>query len=338
MDLLERYLQAVKFWLPKAQKQDIIAELSEDIRSEIEEKESTLGRGLNEAELSDLLKKRGRPVFVANRYLPQEQLIGPVLFPIYRLVLKIVLACYLVPAVLVWIILMVFNSGYRAAHANVLETLGSIWSTLWFSAFVAAAAITLVFAILERVQFRSRLEDWNPRSLPAVRKNANLIPRFGSIVEIAANTFLVVWLTTYNMSSTTIFNFANFQVFLSPAWRYVFWGFLLLALVNIALAAANLARPYWSASRATIRLLSDVGGSVIFASLFKIHILTGFAATDVSPERAAEITSAINFWTGKMFAAAVVFGVIILCIDAFRIFRVKWCASPAPKSTSTVIA
>jgi hypothetical protein len=33
MQLLERYLQAVKFWLPKEQKEDIIAELSEDIRS-----------------------------------------------------------------------------------------------------------------------------------------------------------------------------------------------------------------------------------------------------------------------------------------------------------------
>ncbi|PYT25011.1 MAG: hypothetical protein DMG57_26720 [Acidobacteria bacterium] len=42
MALLDRYLQAVKFWLPKAQKQDIIAELSEDIRSQIDEKEIEL--------------------------------------------------------------------------------------------------------------------------------------------------------------------------------------------------------------------------------------------------------------------------------------------------------
>lgn len=29
MELLDRYLQAVKFWLPKKQQQDIIAELSD---------------------------------------------------------------------------------------------------------------------------------------------------------------------------------------------------------------------------------------------------------------------------------------------------------------------
>ena len=31
MELVDRYLQAVKFWLPRKEKDDIIAELSEDI-------------------------------------------------------------------------------------------------------------------------------------------------------------------------------------------------------------------------------------------------------------------------------------------------------------------
>jgi len=84
MDLLDRYLQAVKFWLPKVQRDDIVAELSEDIRSHIEEKETELGRKLNEVEVGTILKGRGRPVLVANRYLAQEHLIGPAFFPIYR--------------------------------------------------------------------------------------------------------------------------------------------------------------------------------------------------------------------------------------------------------------
>src|SRR5580765_2799234 len=90
MDLLDRYLQAVGFWLPASQQQDIIAELSEDLHSQIEEKETELGRSLNETEIEDILKRRGRPLLVANRYLPQRSLIGPVLFPIYWFVLKLV--------------------------------------------------------------------------------------------------------------------------------------------------------------------------------------------------------------------------------------------------------
>jgi hypothetical protein len=116
MELVDRYLQAVKFWLPKTRRQDIIAELAEDIRSQIEEKEAELGRALNEDESSALLKRRGRPFSVAERYLPQRSLIGPGLFPIYALSLKIVGLAYLIPWLLVWLFLVVFVPSYRSAH------------------------------------------------------------------------------------------------------------------------------------------------------------------------------------------------------------------------------
>ena len=39
-DLIDRYLQAVRFWLPKSHRQeDLLAEFGEDLRSQIEEKE-----------------------------------------------------------------------------------------------------------------------------------------------------------------------------------------------------------------------------------------------------------------------------------------------------------
>lgn len=81
MDLVDRYLQAVQFWLPKDQKKDIIAELSEDLHAQIEEQESSLGRPLNKEEVEDLLRRRGAPLLVASKYLPQQSLIGPVFFP-----------------------------------------------------------------------------------------------------------------------------------------------------------------------------------------------------------------------------------------------------------------
>src|SRR5947209_1913365 len=171
MELLDRYLQAVKFWLPKAQKQDIIAELSEDIRSQIEEKEAELGK-LNAAEVAGILKQLGRPVIVANRYSPQQYLIGPLLFPIYRFVLKLVALFYLVPWVLVWIGLMTFDPGYRTKHSggSLIGVLASLWGPLWLTAFFVFGAVTIVFAVLERAQAKSRfLEEWDPRKLPPVR-------------------------------------------------------------------------------------------------------------------------------------------------------------------------
>ncbi|MGC1646345.1 MAG: hypothetical protein WA741_10990 [Candidatus Sulfotelmatobacter sp.] len=167
-ELIERYLQAVAFWLSKGQQQDIIAELSEDLHSQIEEKETEFGRSLNDTEIEAVLKQRGRPVLVANRYLPQWNLIGPVLFPIYWFVIKVVALCYLVPWVLVWIGMMSFSSSYRAEHTSAgwFGAIGSAWSAWWFTAVVALGTVTLVFAVLEQVQAKSRLlENWNPRKL-----------------------------------------------------------------------------------------------------------------------------------------------------------------------------
>ena len=41
-DLIDRYLHAVKFWLPKAQQADIVAEIGEDLQSLVEEREAAL--------------------------------------------------------------------------------------------------------------------------------------------------------------------------------------------------------------------------------------------------------------------------------------------------------
>src|SRR5450432_2154021 len=129
MELIDRYLQAVKFWLPKNQKQDIIAELSEDLRSQVEDREAELGRKLNESEVGEMLKQRGRPVLVANQFRPQQNLIGPVLFPTYVFVLKIVAAFYLLPWILVWIALRVFGALHPGQ--SVITTIGSFWTSFW---------------------------------------------------------------------------------------------------------------------------------------------------------------------------------------------------------------
>jgi hypothetical protein len=337
MQLLERYLQAVKFWLPKEQCEDLIAELSEDIRSQIEEKESELGRNLNELELESILKQRGRPILVANRYLPQEHLIGPALFPIYRLVLKIVMLCYLVPWTLTWLALLIFNSGYAAKFAGQswVESLGSLWASLWGTAFLAVGTVTLVFAILERVQLKSHfLEEWNPRKLPPVN-NPNLIPRFNSILELAANLIFCVWWTAH-MSSEVMLNQVNLRISLAPAWRHFFWGFLFLAFVNIGLAVVGLARPYWTAPRASIRLVSDIAGSVLFCWLLKANLLVEIAGANILPLKAAQLTGAINFWMTRMFPLAVLLGVVIALVNVFRIVRVSAPRSHIPGETAAM--
>ena len=88
MDMLDRYLQAVRFFLPARQQDDIVRELSENLISQMEDREEELGHPLDEAEQAAILRQHGHPMVVAGRYRSQQQLIGPVFFPLYLFVLK----------------------------------------------------------------------------------------------------------------------------------------------------------------------------------------------------------------------------------------------------------
>ena len=68
MDLIERYLHAVKTHLPQAQQDDVVAELREDLQSRIEERQAELGRALTEDEVVGVLRQLGPPSHLASAY------------------------------------------------------------------------------------------------------------------------------------------------------------------------------------------------------------------------------------------------------------------------------
>jgi hypothetical protein len=335
MELLDRYLQAVKFWLPKEQKQDIIAELSEDIQSQIDDNQSVLGRELTQAELGAILKQLGRPVLVANRYLPQQYLIGPVLFPIYKYVLKVAALIYLVPWVMTWIGLMIFDEGYRGRYfgGNWMATLGSFWSSFWSIAFLSVGIITLVFVALERVNAKSGfLEDWDPNKLPPVR-DPNQIPRSASIIEIVMNFVFCSWWLR-EMWSPIVFDQPGVRLTLSPLWRYFFWGFLLLSLANMAASAVNLARPYWTRWRAGTRLVLDGIGSALFFWLCRSNIVVALSIQNVAPEKTLHFLNVVNMWISRGAFWVVAVGVVIAAFDVYRIIRVQ----PTNRQITRIVA
>jgi hypothetical protein len=100
MDLIDRYLVAVRRQLPLDMQDDIVQELSDSLRSEAEEHERVTGRPPSEDEQAALLKKRGHPWLMASRYLPQQQLIGPELYPYYRKALAFMIFWVVLPIVL----------------------------------------------------------------------------------------------------------------------------------------------------------------------------------------------------------------------------------------------
>ena len=107
MQLLDRYLTAIKFWLPKAQRDDIAAELGANLQAGIDDRAAELGRPLTEAEIAATLKQHGPPILIASRYRQEHrtvtfgrQLIGPIVFPFYWLAFKVTLVLLLITGVI----------------------------------------------------------------------------------------------------------------------------------------------------------------------------------------------------------------------------------------------
>ncbi len=103
----------------------------------------------------------------------------------------------------------------------------------------------------------------------------------------------------------------------------MFWSFLALAVANIALAAVNVFRPYWTTTRASLRLLFDGVGGGLFCWLLKAQPLVAISAPSLSAPKAAILTSVINLLMARIFPWAIVVTLVIVCFDAYRIFRLR---------------
>jgi hypothetical protein len=317
MDLLSRYLQAVGTYLPKSQQDDILKELGENLRSQMEDKEAELGRPLNEDEVAAILKKHGHPMFVAAHYRQTRHLIGSTLFPVYWFVMKIILG--------------IVGFGYSvsalvliAQGKGILEVLGTIFSYAG-AVLPTFAWVTIIFAmldignnkfhLLEKVT-RDSNDKFDPRTLPALRPasdspDSKPIPRHKTAVELFFSVaFLLWWIRVSPIRKLALFMALGpvgladkipFQ--LGPVWETVYWAVILLTLVAVVQQIAILIHPDRIKFYRAMRVISS-GGSVIVLYLLSradgIFMLTpGVADAANSPRRCG---SSISRCTTRCFS------------------------------------
>jgi hypothetical protein len=170
MELLERYLYAVSKHLPQARKEDLLAELRENLLAQIEDVEVTQGRPLTTDEVAEILRRHGRPLVVAARYLPQRHLIGPVMFPWFWYVLRLAVPIGMLVSLIAYVSQVLFSPDGHFAFSR-------LFSGLLSAAFNVAAAVTLIFAVAESILARYhevvvKDAEWDPRELPRVDRDA----------------------------------------------------------------------------------------------------------------------------------------------------------------------
>lgn len=258
MELLERYLEAVRGYLLRSRRDDIVKELGGNILSQMEDKAAELGRPLNEAEQVVILKQHGHPLVAAARYrrLPLQQLIGPTLFPLYW---------YMLQAVVVFVSAfhIVLAMVLALSTGSALQGMVAAWSSFWLWALVGVGGLTVCFGLVEyfgggKIPFAG---TFNPRELPEIKRSA---PQPGnSLAELVLGSlFLVGWPLFLHLPAPA---FARLNpIRLAPAWWHFEVPMLLVVALGIAAAFVALFRPQYPHLRAGLRLASDVAGVVTF--------------------------------------------------------------------------
>jgi hypothetical protein len=166
MDLIEEYLKAVAALLPRAHRDDIVAELRDTILTRKEEREDQLGRPLTFEETEALLREIGHPLVVAARYGEGPQhVVGPMLYPYWLFGVKLVLLIQACVAGIVFLASLGYGDfGFALVHGLGTGLMGAA-TLIGF----ATAAVWLI----ERHNIRiGYLDTWHVKDLRAFTQAA----------------------------------------------------------------------------------------------------------------------------------------------------------------------
>ena len=282
MELLDRYLQAVKKHLPWQRQDDIIAELRANLESQLEDKEAGLGRALTTAELEDWLKQIGPPMQVAGRYQPQQYLIGPAIFPTYWFVLRTAFTWALVIYGIMSAVQIVMGN---AAWTAVLEAVLRVPFVL----LITAACVTSIFAAIELAVTRYPVKfpaltslnaDWSPATLPPIEKQpaSGKKPRSHAhaVAEVVFGALFLVWLVLVPRypylllgPGAAYLHGSPFQM--APVWVPFFWWVVALNLVQLGWRSVDLWRGRWQGPRTAQQTAMSALGLIPLALLLTVR-------------------------------------------------------------------
>jgi hypothetical protein len=330
MQIVDRYLQSVKSCLPKTQADDIIKELSENIASQIEDKEGELGRSLTDDEIEATLKQHGHPMLVASRYRQEQrnvsfgrQIIGPALFPFYIRVLKFNLG--LTSIILIVIFAALFASG---------QPTGSFPQVFLYQFLIQFAIVTAIFWLMDK-HFTRFPDSWDPRKPygvhhPALNSNddGSRIPRLNSASQLIALLIALVWLRLVQHSQFAFFGPAAAFLSLTPNWTQLYLPINCLILLGIIGAGISLVRPDWVRLHWLIRVLVGVGNLIVAFFLLKSGDSIVIAHLGKAPD-AARVAQIVNQTIRYCIWFAVAIVIVQLVKDGRRLVSSEPAGTPA---------
>ncbi len=329
MELLDRYLQAVKKYLPWQRQDDILAELRANLEAQLEEKEEELGRPLTQKEAEEWLKHIGPPMKMAARYQPQQYLIGPELFPVYWYVLKLVMFW----AVAVFLIV----SGVQLAVDQTSATSAALHAALKIPGVLVQSAgwVTVIFAALELVakyypmhmpqQIENLTAQWSPASLPPLDQGKAPGEKRRSyaqaVAEVVVGWAFLVWLVLIPKHPFLLLGpgvaFLHTTPFeLAPVWWNFYWCLVALSAVQLAWRLIDLLRGTWQTENLWQQIICKAIGviAVLQVVIAPGHILVTLKHPELDMARYGSTLYSVNQGLYAAMAVACAIAVVQLAV------------------------
>jgi hypothetical protein len=319
MDLIERYVHAVGRQLPRKNRADIQAELQSTLVDTLEDR--VQGEASQEDEVA-LLKEFGPPEKVAASYWPEGQyLIGPKLYPLFRMVVGIVLIVFVVVQLILLGVTVVFNQTALPNLEFLTDFVGSIFSTI--------GIIVLVFAVLQRLDVRPEMdeEDWDPRELPAISE-VDTVSRRGTVAEITFGLILIAILLFLPDNIGVVLNpWADVkQVILNPVLIRYMPLIILSLLLGIGLDVFLLWQGRWTTLTRIAKIATNLFGMYVLYVLIAGHnawlaqqgAADFFSALEALPEGVALPIETIQIIVMQAFRLAFVVALIVTAVETIN--------------------
>jgi hypothetical protein len=316
MDILDRYLKDVRTHLPRDHQDDIVRELSENLRSKIEDREAELGRALTEAETGALLDDHGHPVTVAGRYRTHprslvigREWIGPGLFPLYLRILLLNLGLTLVGCVVILIVV-----GFR--------TIEPIVSTAFLNLALQATIVTAIFVAAQR-DIKRNPKGWGARMLHTTQAAESRArpSRAGPVFELIVLLVVGLWWLSLPRQVAPFVDSMDAIMRPGPVWSALWLAVLVLTIGQIGLTCVAIARPdrtrLQSAGRMVVHGLTALVGFACVAA-------GGWVLEPTGGEELAKrllLARSINQWSGVIVATIAAINALLALLGARRLMR-----------------
>ncbi|NWG08203.1 MAG: hypothetical protein HXY35_16120 [Chloroflexi bacterium] len=312
MNLIDKYIAEVGKHLPRKNRADIEAEIRSTLEDMLEER--TQGKGpADEATVMALLKEYGAPREVAATYKPHPYLIGPRMFPMFEMILRIVFAVVIGAS---FIGLGVNLSKVGLSGPEFASTVGEWFTGLLGGLIAAFGNIVLVFAILERTkvvdEFEKEIKDWDPKELQA-EPDPDQIKRADAIATIIFTVLGLVVLNLYpNLFVIGFSNDGNWSTI--PILTDVFFRFLpwinVMGLIQIAFNVFLLGQRDWKPITRILDIMIDLAGMVLAIIILRTP---GVFAISSESLRALGITEAADT-LARLFSVVPTIIIVIVVI------------------------